>query len=286
LANTINNLYLHKAIKKHNMNKKVCIITGASSGIGKALAYEYASIGHNIVIAARRIDLLSEIAKKIESKYSTKIITVAADVSNQKDCENIINKALDSFGQIDILINNAGVSQRALFENLDLDSFRKVIDINYWGTVYCTKYALPHLLKSKGSVVAVSSISGFSPLPARTAYCSSKYAIHGFLESLRIENMKKGLHVMIAAPEYTATEIREHAIVAGGEQQGESPRDEQKMLTTEFVAERIARGVQKRRRTLVIGKMGTFTVIFTRLFPKISDKLIYNYIKKEANSPF
>jgi len=268
------------------MNEKVCIITGASSGIGKALAYEYASRGHQICISARREELLHEVATDIESKFEVKVLAITADVSKEADCRRIIDETISHFGQIDILINNAGISQRALLKDLPISSLQEVMGINYWGTVFCTKFALEHLLKTKGSVVAVSSISGFSPLPARTAYCSSKYAVHGFLESLRVENMETGLHVMIAAPEYTSTEIRKHAIVAGGKKQGESPRDEHDMLTPEFVAYRIAKGVSKRRRTLVIGKMGTFTVIFTRLFPKLSDKLIYNYIKKESNSPF
>ncbi len=221
------------------MTKKVTIITGASSGIGEALAYEYASQSHCLIIAARRESELIRVANKIKTTYGTEVHYVVADVSKESDCKNIIDESIKQYGRIDILINNA-----------------------------------------------VSSISGFSPLPARTAYCSSKYAIHGFLESLRIENMKNGLHIMIAAPEYTSTDIRKYALVAGGEKQGESPRDEKTMLTPEFVAERIARGVRKRRRSLVIGKMGTITVIVTRLFPKLSDKLIYNYIKKEANSPF
>jgi short-subunit dehydrogenase len=268
------------------MKDKVCIITGASSGIGKALAYEYASRGHRISISARRKDILRSVADDIKSKFAVDVLAITADVSKEEDCKSIIDQTIEQFGQIDILINNAGISQRALLKDLPIDSLREVMGINYWGTVYCTKFALEHLLKTKGSVVAVSSISGFSPLPARTAYCSSKYAVHGFLESLRVENMETGLHVMIAAPEYTSTEIRKHAIVAGGEKQGESPRDEHDMLTPEFVAYRIAKGVSKRRRTLVIGKMGTLTVIVTRLFPKLSDRLIYNYIKKEANSPF
>jgi len=268
------------------MTKKATIITGASSGIGEALAYKYASLGHRLIIAARRENELLRVADKIKSTYGTEVHIVIADVSKESDCKNIIDESLNHYGRIDILINNAGISQRALLKDLPFESLHKVMNINYWGTVYCTKFALEHLLETKGSIVAVSSISGFSPLPARTAYCSSKYAVHGFLESLRIETLKTGLHIMIAAPEYTSTDIRKNALVAGGKEQGESPRDEQKMLTPEFVAKRIARGVRKRRRTLVIGKMGTITVIVTRLFPKLSDKLIYNYIKKEANSPF
>ena len=268
------------------MGNKVVLITGGSSGIGKALAYEYASRGFDVSISARRYDLLEEIAQDLKTKYKVKVLPVSADLSKEEGCRLFVEKSMEQFGRMDILINNAGISQRALFKNVSLDSIHKVMDINYWGTVNTTKFALPYLLESKGSVVAVSSISGFSPLPARTAYCSSKYAIHGFLEALRIEHLHDGLHVMIAAPEYTATDIRKHAVVAGGGEQGESPRDESKMLTSEYVARRIADGVKKRKRTLLIGRLGKLTVMVTKCFPKYADRLIYNYIKKEANSPF
>ena len=268
------------------MGNKVALITGGSSGIGKALVYEYASRGYNIAFSARRGGIIQEIAKDIENKYPVQALAVETDLSVEEGCRKFVEASVEKFGRIDVLINNAGISQRALFKNISLTSLHKVMDINYWGTVNTTKFALPYVLESKGSIVAVSSISGFSPLPARTAYCSSKYAIHGFLEALRIEHLKDGLHVMIAAPEYTATEIRKRAVVAGGGEQGESPRDETKMLTPEYVARRIAKGVDKRKRNLIIGRLGRVTVWFSKCFPKWSDKLIYNYIKKEANSPF
>ena len=265
---------------------KVSIITGASSGIGKALAYELARKGSNVVITARRLNLLENIQKEIAEKYDVKILTVKADVSNSEDCKSIINKTMEAFGKIDILINNAGISQRAMFDVLELDVIRRVMDVNYWGTVNTTKFALPYIKKTKGSIVAISSISGFSPLPARTGYCSSKYAIHGFMESLRIENLKNGVHVMVAAPEYVASEIREHALMNDGSEQGKSPREEKEMLTAEYVAARIVKGIKKRRRTMVIGKKGAIAVGVSRFFPKLSDKLVYYYIKKEENSPY
>ena len=268
------------------MKGKVSIITGASSGIGKALAYELANKGSDIVITARRINLLENIQKEIIDKYNTKVLVIRADVSNSEDCKGIIIKTIEHFGKIDILINNAGISQRAMFDVLDLDVIKKVMDVNYWGTVNTTKYALPYIKESKGSIVAISSISGFSPLPARTGYCSSKYAIHGFMESLRIENLKNGVHVMVAAPEYVASEIREHALLDDGSEQGKSPREEKEMLTAEYVAYRIVKGIRKRRRTMVIGKKGAIAVGVSRFLPKLSDRLVYYYIKKEENSPY
>ena len=268
------------------MKGKLSIITGASSGIGKALAYELASKGSNIVIVARRDKLLQEVANDIKNTYNTEVLIVKADVSISEDCKIIIDKTIERFGKIDILINNAGISQRAMFDELELDVIKKVMDVNYWGTVNTTKYALAYIKKSKGSIVAISSISGFSPLPARTGYCSSKYAIHGFMESLRIENLKNGVHIMVAAPEYVASEIREHALMNDGKEQGISPREEKEMLTAEYVAARIVKGIKKRRRTMVIGKKGAIAVGVSRFFPKLSDKLVYYYIKKEENSPY
>ncbi len=265
---------------------KVSIITGASSGIGKALAYELAKQGYFLVLVARRLDLLSEIVNNIESKYPIKALAYKADVSVELECKGFIEFTMASFGKIDVLINNAGISQRAMFADLNLEVFKKVMDINFWGNIYPSKYALPYLLKSKGSLVTISSISGFSPLPARTGYCSSKYAIHGFMESLRIEHLKTGLHVMVVAPEYVASEIRIHALLSDGQEQGVSPREEKKMLTAEYVAKRIVVGIKKRRRTMVIGITGTLIIGFSRFLPKFTDKLIYNKIKQEDNSPF
>ena len=150
---------------------------------------------------------------------------------SKKDCQHLISETISKFKKIDVLINNAGISMRATLEDMNLSVMKKVMDINFYGTVFCTKYALPHILKSKGSVVGVSSIAGYKGLPARTAYSASKFAMQGFLESLRIENLKKGLHVLIACPGFTASNIRNTALSKDGEVQKESPRDESKMMT-------------------------------------------------------
>ena len=148
---------------------KVIIITGASSGIGKALAFEFAGMGARLVLAARNAERLQTTEEEIK-KVGAEVITVKTDVSNEVDCKFLIQQAVDTYGGIDILINNAGISMRALFIDSEIDVIRKLMDINFWGTVYCSKYALPHLLESKGSLVGVSSIAGYKGLPGRTGY--------------------------------------------------------------------------------------------------------------------
>ena len=194
-----------------NIQDKVVVITGASSGIGRALAIEFASRGAKLVIAARSEARLVE-AKDDVKKTGAEVIAVPTDVSNEVDCKYLIQRAIDKFGGIDVMINNAGISMRALFTSTDLSVLKQLMDINFWGTVYCSKYALPYLLESKGSLVGVSSIAGYKGLPGRTGYSASKFAMHGFLETLRIENMKKGLHVLIACPGFTASNIRNTAL--------------------------------------------------------------------------
>ncbi len=263
------------------MEGKVVIITGASSGIGLALAKEFDNKRVKLVLAARNIEKLEELTKSFKSET----LNVKTDVSLQTDCENLIQKTVDKFGKIDILINNAGISMRSLFIDTEISVIKKLIDVNFWGTVYCTKYALPYILKNKGSVVAVSSIAGYKGLPARVGYSSSKFAIHGFLDVLRIENLKNGLHVLLAAPGFTQSNIRKVALVGDGSQQGETPRDEDKMMTSEEVAKHILKAIEKRKRELILTTQGKLTVLLNKLFPKMMDKMVYNHMAKEADSP-
>ncbi len=267
------------------MKNKVVIITGASSGIGEALVRNYVSRGAKVVLAARNLEKLQILKKEIQV-YDNQMLCVKTDVSKEEDCRELIESAVGKFGRIDILINNAGISMRALFEETEIGVIKKLMDVNFWGTVYCTKFALPYLLKAKGSVVAVSSIAGYKGLPGRTGYSSSKFAIHGFLEVLRIENMKKGLHVLTACPGFTASNIRNTALAADGSQQGESPRDEEKMMTAEDVAEHIARSIDKRKDRLTLTFQGKLTVWLNKFFPRLVDKLVYKHMAKEADSPF
>src|SRR5690606_5936029 len=149
---------------------KTVVITGASSGIGLALSDAFASQGANIVLGARRYVELCVIAQDLEKRYGVRALAVQCDVSVVAGCAQLVGQAMAAFGRIDVLVNNAGISMRALFADVELDVLKRLMDVNFWGTVYCTKFALPHILLSGGSIVAVSSIAGYRGLPGRTGY--------------------------------------------------------------------------------------------------------------------
>ncbi len=267
------------------MKDKVIIITGASSGIGKALAIDAAKRKAKVVLAARNEAKLQEVQQAISDIGGDSLI-VRCDVTIEEDCKQMVNKCLEKYGKLDILINNAGISMRAILEEAETSVIRDVMEINFFGTVNCTKHALKPILAQKGSIVGVSSIAGYKGLPGRTGYSASKFAMQGFLEALRIENIKKGLHILIACPGFTASNIRNKALGKDGNVQGETPRDEQKMMSAEEVAKRILDGVEKRKNTLTMTFNGKMTVLLNKFFPKLVDKLVYNHMSKEPNSPF
>jgi short-subunit dehydrogenase len=260
---------------------KVVVITGASSGIGKALAQLVLSQGGYVAACARNLE-------KLQQSFDTNnaaLQLVQADVSVEEDCKRFMDTAIEKFGRIDVLINNAGISMRALFADLDLKVLKELMDINFWGTVYCCKYALPHILKNNGTVVGVSSIAGFRGLPARTGYSASKFAMQGFLESLRTELLYSGVHVMLACPGFIASNIRNVARSADGSIQKETPLDESKLMSAETCAGIILKGIQQRKRTVIMTTQGKATVWMNKLFPKWMDTMVFNHFAKEPNSP-
>ena len=188
-----------------------------------------------------------------------------------------------TFGRIDVLLNNAGLSMRALFSDLDLSVLKNLMDVNFWGTVYCTKYALPEILKSKGTIVGVSSIAGYRGLPGRTGYSASKFAMNGFMESLRTELLKTGVQVMVACPGFTTSNIRVAALAKDGVSHGETSMEEGKMMSSEEVAHRIIEGIAAKKRTLVMTGQGKLTVWLNKLLPSLADNLVFNHFTKEKN---
>jgi len=267
------------------MKDKVIIITGGSSGIGRACALAFGRAGGKIVINGRNGQKLQEVGAELQAA-GIEFLAVAGDVSQEEECCQLIDQTVAKFGRLDVMLNNAGISMRALFQDVELDVIRQLMGINFWGTVYCTKYALPHLLLSKGSVVGVSSIAGFQGLPGRTGYSASKFAMQGFLGALRTETLHQGLHVLVACPGFTASNIRNTALAADGRQQGESPREEGKMMTAEEVADRILEATRRRKREVVMTSQGKLAVFLSKWLPGLTDKLVYNHMKKEPDSPF
>lgn len=265
---------------KLDFTGQTIIITGASSGIGLATARAFADQHANVVLAARSVQIIEEEAAKLPNAMA-----VRCDVTIEADCKALIDKTVERFGGVDVLINNAGISMRAAFDDVDLSVLHRLMDVNFWGAVYCTKYALPYLLRSRGSVVGVSSVAGLHGLPARTGYSASKYAMHGFLDTIRVENIKRGLHVMIVAPGFTESNVRFSALTADGTAQGASPRAEGKMMTSNQVAAKIIRGVARRKSLLLLDFNGKATRWLKLLAPKLLDRLFYKEMASEPDSP-
>jgi short-subunit dehydrogenase len=265
---------------------KVVIITGASSGIGKALSIEFAKARGKVVLASRDLAKLSEV-DQICRDCGADTLVIATDVSMEKDCENMVKKTLEKFGHIDVLVNNAGISMRALFTEVDLKVIKRLMDVNFWGTVYCTKFAQPYLVESAGTIVGVISIAGFRGLPARTGYSASKYAVFGLLETIRSENTKTGLNVLIVAPGFTKSNIRNTALTKDGTPQKESPLNESKLMSAEVVAKKTLKAIYKGKRLLILTIKGKLIYWLRVVIPlKKMDKMVYKSFAKEPDSPF
>ncbi|TAE84122.1 MAG: SDR family oxidoreductase [Bacteroidetes bacterium] len=267
------------------MKNKTIIITGASSGIGEATAYAFASRGANLVLASRNIDKLEIVANACR-KLGVEAISILCDVGKEEDCKRLIAETIHKFGKIDVLVNNAGISMRAMLNECSIEVIKQVMDINFWGSVYCTKHALPYLLQRKGSVISVSSVSGIVGLPARTGYSASKFALDGFMQSLRIETLHQGLHVGIVYPGYTASNIRNAALNKDGKPQQESPLNENKLMPASKVADTIVKLAVKRKRQKILTNLGHLSKWLNTFFPSWVDRMVYSFVSKEKDSPF
>ena len=258
---------------------KVVAITGGSDGIGKALVEMLIPMGAKIATCGRNQDKLYDLQL---SHHKYPLHTVVADVTDFNNCKLFIDSTIKQFGGIDILINNAGISMHALFRDADIDVFKKVMDVNYFGSLYCTKLALESLIERKGTIVGVSSIAGFRGLPGRSGYSASKFALNGWLEALRTELLEDGVNVMWVSPGFTRSNIRNTALNNKGEMQGESPMNEQEMMSPEVCAKHILTAIEKRKRTLVLTFTGKRAVFMNKFFPSWADKMTRKFFFKEG----
>jgi short-subunit dehydrogenase len=263
----------------NSFEHKVVVVTGGSEGIGKALVEAFLQLGAKVATCGRNHDKLYSLNA---AHPNMPLLTYTADVSKKNECERFIEEVIRNFSTIDIIINNAGVSMRALFNETEIETLQKVMDTNFWGAVYCTKAALPYILKQKGSVVSISSIAGFRGLPGRTGYSASKFAMNGWMEALRTELLDSGVNVLWACPGFTASNIRNAALNKNAELQGESPMDEGKMMPAAECAQHIIHAIEKRKRTLVLTFTGKRTVFMNRFFPSLADKLVRNFFFKNG----
>jgi short-subunit dehydrogenase len=258
---------------------KVVAVTGGTDGIGKALVDLLLAKGANVATCGRNHDKLYD----LQAEYpSYPLHTVVADVSNENNCRHFIESASDVFGGIDILINNAGISMRALLKDTSTEVIREVMEINFYGAVYCTKFALNSLIQRKGTIVGISSIAGYRGLPGRSGYSASKFALQGWLEAIRTELMDDGVHVMWVCPGFTASNIRNAALNDQGLPQGESPMDENKMMRADECAAHILKAIEKKKRSLILTFTGKRTVFMNKFFPSLADRLVQKFFFRDG----
>jgi short-subunit dehydrogenase len=258
---------------------KVVIVTGGTEGIGKALVNTLLQQGAKVATCGRNQDKLYQ----LQLRYTgLPLHTVVADVSNYEDCQHLVNSTVKIYGGIDILINNAGITMRSLLEDTDVSVIRKVMEVNFFGVVYCTKLALPYIKERKGSIIGISSVAGYRGLPSRSGYSASKFALQGWLESIRTELMDTGINVMWVSPGYTTSNIRNAALDQNGNPTGESFMDESAMMPAEVVATHILKAIEKRKRTLVLTFTGKRAVFMNRFFPSFTDRMVRNFYFKDG----
>lgn len=267
-------------MKADAFRDQVVSVTGASSGIGKALALHLAGQGAKVVLAARRAELLEQIAADCHNAGGV-ALAVPTDVADQAQCRALVEKTVAAFDRLDMLINNAGLAVIARLEDYtDLSLFQHVMDVNFYGAVYCTYYALPHLIRSRGRIVAVSSLGGKAPLPYNSPYIASKFAMHGFFDSLRIELMRRGVSVTIICPYWVVTGFHEAQMDKDGVPRGHAGRAiySKNMMTSKRCAEILLRAAYRRQREVLMGP-GRLMVWLKLLAPGLLDRSVIAFLK-------
>ena len=259
---------------------RVIAITGASEGIGAELARQLSNPATALVLAARNMEKLDQVAAQCRAK-GAQALGVRCDVGVEADCKVLIEQAVARFGGIDVLVNNAGVSGHARFEEVtDFAWYETMMRVNHFGSVWCTRHALPHLKARRGQIVAVCSLAGKHGIPGRTAYSPSKFAQSGFFEALRIELYGTGVDVTIAYPGVVATNIRLHGYGADGKAAGRSGLDESHAMPVEECARLIAQGMARRSREVVMGARGKVGLWLKLIAPRFVDRMALRALKK------
>jgi short-subunit dehydrogenase len=264
---------------KMSFRDKVVIITGASSGIGRELAHQLASQGNWLTLAARRLALLEDAAAECQ-ELGGRAVAVQTDVSRTEDCETCVRQTIETYGRIDALVNNAGITMWANFDQItDFEPMEEIMRTNYLGSLYCTHYALAYLKQTKGLIVGISSLTGKTGVPTRSAYSASKHAMAGFFDSLRIELAPYGVAVTMIYPGFVRSEVRQHALGPDGKPLGKSPVRENQVMPVETCARLIVHAMERRQREEVMtlrGKLGQWLKLIA---PGLVDRIALNAIQ-------
>jgi short-subunit dehydrogenase len=266
-------------MKKTDFREKVIIITGASSGIGEALALQLADKGAWLALAARNVEKLEAIAQQCIQRGG-KAIAIPTDVGIESQCQTLIERTIAEYGRIDTLINNAGFGSAARFDEMhDLTVFQKVIQVNFFGSVYCTHYALPHLKATQGQIVGVSSLRGKLPSPTADGYGASKHAMAGFFDALRVELAESEVDVTMIYPGWVSTGISGRALKADGSPLGRVSAHEKGAMPVETCARIIIRAIEKHKREVIMTLQGKMGVWFRHVVPGVVQQIAAKEMK-------
>jgi len=269
-------------MSEHPFKGKVVVVTGAGSGIGAAICRKFAGPGVSVGL----LDLDGAAAKEVSDEIAVagaKTLPLACDVSDRSSCENTIQQVIDRFGGIDILVNNAGITQRGAFADNRISVYRRVMEVNFFGSLYCTKAAIHSLVERRGTIIVMESVAGVTPLIGRTGYCASKHALHGLFTSLRCEIRGSGAHVMIVCPGFVATQLQTRALGADGGIASHPRTMVGRPTTPGQVAEAVYRGTLKRKPMLVLTPMGKIGYWVSRLAPGLYEWLMERQFRGEIS---
>jgi len=258
-------------------HQKTVWITGASSGIGEALAYEFAREGAKLVLSARREDELQRV-KTATGLPETKVLVLPLDMADVDSMPTAVETVLQKFGAVDVLVQNAGISQRSLIHETSLDVHRQIMEVNYFGVVALTNAVLPAMRARKsGHFIVISSVTGYVATPLRSAYASSKHAIRAFFDSLRAENHALGLRVTVACPGYIRTDVSKNALHGDGERHGKMDQNQEKGMTPEACARQIVRAAKAEKLEVYPGGKEIFGIYLKRWLPGIVARAVRNW---------
>ena len=267
----------------NTFREKTVVVTGASSGIGKALTLQLADEGAWLALAAREVQRLDALVLECQQRGG-KAIAIQTDVADESQCCALIQRTQETYGRIDMLVNNAGMAVVSKLEDLpDLHHFKQVMDVNFYGIVYCSYYALPYIKEASGRIVNVSSLGGVMAIPFNTSYIASKFAVNGFSDSLRMELTKAGVSVTVICPYWVVTEFHERYLDRNGKPKGPSGRAiyTDKTMTANRCAQIILKAARRRKREVLMGP-GRIGVWLKLIAPNLVDKMVVEAVLRPA----
>jgi NAD(P)-dependent dehydrogenase (short-subunit alcohol dehydrogenase family) len=267
-------------MKIERFKGKVVIVTGAASGIGAAICQRFAAKGAKIGLLDMDEAGVKVAADKLKDAGAD-VVGIKCDVVNEAECTSAIGAVVELFGGVDLLVNNAGITQRSAFVDTEISVYRKVMDVNFYGSLNCTRAAIDSLIERKGSIIVIESLAGLTPLLGRTGYCASKHALHGFFTSLRSELRDSGVHIMLVCPGFVNTNLQTRALGGDGQVTVHPQSVVGKPTSAEKVAEAIYKGALHKRHLLVLTPVGKLAYWISRLAPVLYERLMARQVKEE-----